>query len=621
MTRAFYAIQNAQSIKTCHDPEPSGTAALSRKAPGRVAWRGLTASQHRDAHEIMRLQLPLPGNAPFQTMPADDAAFSRTITMINRRTFLSSASATAALAALGVAPGALAAGRIKLGNAAPFSFDALIATVRESAQTPYRAQNKPPADILEKIDYEAHGKIRYNTDSALFADGPGQFPVTFFHLGRFFQSPVHMYVLDSGGAQSKAREILYDESYFTMPTDSPARKLPRGSGFAGFRFQESRFGDQSALDWRKNDWVAFLGASYFRAIGDLYQYGLSARGIAIDVAQAGKPEEFPDFTHFYFQPPTANSDTVVVYAVLDGPSIAGAYKFVMQRNPGGKAGVITDVECALFLRRDIGRLGIAPATSMMWFSEAVKGTGADWRPEVHDSDGLAIWNGIGERIWRPLNNPARITASAFADHHPRGFGLLQRDRDFDHYQDGVHYERRPSLWVEPLDDWGDGSVQLVEIPTDDEIHDNIVAMWVPRAKAAAGNSYRLRYRLHWLRDEPFPAPLARCVATRLGNGGQPGQTRPQNVRKFMVEFKGPPLEKLAFGELPEAVLSTSRGTFSYIFTEAVPNGVAGHWRAQFDLTVDGEEPVDLRLYLRHNQQTLSETWLYQYQPFKTHGIY
>src|SRR5450830_656674 len=537
--------------------------------------------------------------------------------MINRRTFLSSATATAALAALGIPPEALAANRIKLGNPAPFSFDALIAQARTTAQSPYKAQNKPPADILDKIDYEAHGKIKFNTDSSLFADGPGQFPVTFFHLGRFFQAPVHMYTLEGAGNNAKAREILYDESYFDMPADSPARKLPRGSGFAGFRFQESRTGDQAKLDWRKNDWVAFLGASYFRAIGDLYQYGLSARGIAIDVAQAGKAEEFPNFTHFYFETPAEGSNTVTLYALLDGPSIAGAYKFVMTRSTG----VIMDIDTALFLRRDIARFGIAPLTSMYWFSETVKGTGADWRPEVHDSDGLAIWNGAGEHLWRPLNNPPRTTASAFGDNNPRGFGLLQRDRNFDHYQDGVRYEHRPSLWVEPLQGWGEGAVQLIEIPTDDEIHDNVVAMWVPRAKATAGSSYRLRYRLHWRQDEPYPTPLARCIATRLGNGGQPGQPRPQNVRKFMVEFIGAPLEKLAFGELPEAVLSSSRGSFSYIFTEAVPDGVAGHWRAQFDLSVEGDEPVDLRLFLRHNKQTLSETWLFQYQPFKTRNVY
>ncbi|HWX03942.1 glucan biosynthesis protein D [Collimonas sp.] len=541
--------------------------------------------------------------------------------MTNRRTFLQSAAATATLAALGIPLEAIAANRVKFGAASAFSFDALIAQARAQAEAPYKAQQTAPREILEKIDYEAHGKIKFKNDYALFADGPGQFPLTFFHLGRYFQAPVHMLLVDGSGADAKAREIVYDESYFDMPADSPARKLPRGSGFAGFRFQESRRGDQAKLDWHKNDWVAFLGASYFRAIGDLYQYGLSARGIAIDVAQAGKPEEFPNFTHFYFTTPEDGSDTVVIYALLDGPSICGAYKFVMQRKADATSGVTMEVETALFLRRDVERLGIAPATSMYWFSETVKGTGADWRPEVHDSDGLAIWNGSGEHIWRPLNNPAKTTASAFGDNNPRGFGLLQRDRVFDHYQDGVHYERRPSLWVEPLGGWGEGAVQLVEIPTDDEIHDNVVAMWVPRAKAVAGSSYRLRYRLYWQQDEPFPTTLARYVATRLGNGGVPGQPRPQNVRKFMVEFKGAPLEKLAFGELPEAVLTTSRGKFSYVFTEAVPDGVAGHWRAQFDLTVDGAEPVDLRLFLRYKNQPLSETWLFQYIPFKTRTVY
>lgn len=537
--------------------------------------------------------------------------------MINRRTFLHSAAATATLAAIGIAPEAIAANRVKFGAAAAFSFDALIAQARAQAQAPYRAQPSAPREILEKIDYEAHGKIKFKSDYALFADGPGQFPLTFFHLGRFFQAPVHMLLVEGDGAAASAREILYDESYFDMPADSPARKLPRGSGFAGFRFQESRRGDQSKLDWHKNDWVAFLGASYFRAIGDLYQYGLSARGVALDVAQSGKSEEFPNFTHFYFTVPQDGSDTVVIYAMLDGPSICGAYKFVMKRN----AAVIMEIDTALFLRRDIERFGIAPLTSMYWFSETVKATGSDWRPEVHDSDGLAIWNGAGEHIWRPLNNPAQTTASAFGDNNPRGFGLLQRDRNFDHYQDGVRYERRPSLWVEPLEGWGEGSVQLIEIPTDDEIHDNIVAMWVPRAKATAGSSYRLRYRLHWQKDEPFPTTLARCVATRLGNGGVPGQARPANVRKFMVEFQGAPLEKLAFGEKPEAVLSSSRGTFSYVFTEAVPDDVPGHWRAQFDLAVDGAAPVDLRLYLRSKDKTLSETWLFQYHPFKTRTVF
>ena len=530
--------------------------------------------------------------------------------MPDRRSMLGGTAAAIAAAALGFPPRALAESNLKLGGSVPFTFEALTAEAQARAARAYERAAPLPQQLLERIDYQAHGQIRFDPAYALFRDGPGDYPVTFFHLGRYFRTPVHMYVLSGRGGDASAREILYDPSYFTMPADSPARKLPRNAGFAGFRFQESRRGDPHKLDWRTNDWVAFLGASYFRAIGELYQYGISARGIAVDVATADRPEEFPDFLRFYFEPSVDGSHEVTVYALLEGPSIVGAYRFLMRREKA----VLMEVEARLFLRRDVERLGIAPMTSMFWFSETIKPTAIDWRPEVHESDGLALWTGAGEHIWRPLNNPERTAASAFADHTPRGFGLLQRDRVFDHYLDGVRYDRRPSLWAEPLDDWGEGWVQLIELPTDDEIHDNIVAMWVPKAPVKAGSRYTMRYRLYWAADEPRPSSLARCVATRLGRGGQPGQPRPKGVSKFMVEFLGGPLTTLPFGVKPQPVLSAASGTFSYVFTEPVPDGVAGHWRAQFDFTPAGPEPVDMRLYLRNGEQTLSETWLYQFHP-------
>jgi glucans biosynthesis protein len=523
--------------------------------------------------------------------------------MMDRRQFLSYAAATASLAATGFCGPALADSGLKTGAPAPFSFDALKKRARDMARAPYAPPPRPAPEVLAQIDYDAHGKIKFKTDLALWADGPSAFPVTFFHLGRYFQKPVRMHVVEAG----MAREIIYDASYFDMPADSPAHRLPANSGFAGFRFQEARDGK---LDWRRNDWVAFLGASYFRAIGELYQYGLSARGLAVDVAVFGKSEEFPDFTHVYFETPQAGSDTVTVYTLLDGPSVAGAFRFEMRRT----ATVVMDIEKALFLRQDVSRFGISPLTSMYWYSEKSKPTAVDWRPEIHDSDGLALWTGAGERIWRPLNNPPRIITSAFGDERPKGFGLLQRDRSFDHYLDGVYYDRRPSLWVEPRSDWGRGSVQLVEIPTDDEIHDNIVAMWVPSEPARAGQTFEFGYRLYWMADEPFPTPLARCVATRFGNGGQAGTARPKGVRKFMVEFKGEPLARLAKGVIPQPILSTSRGEFSNLLTEAVPDDVPGHWRTQFDLTVSGSEPVEMRCFLRTGNEILSETWLYQYHP-------
>ena len=523
--------------------------------------------------------------------------------MINRRRFLQTATATAALAAQGFSGEALAQQGLKMGAPAPFSFDDLKKRAQDMARSPYVAPQSPSPEVLYQIDYDAHGKIRFKTDLALWANGPSEFPVTFFHMGRFFQKPVRMHVVEGG----QAREIIYDSDYFDMPADSPARKLPDNSGFAGFRFQEARTGK---LDWRKNDWVAFLGASYFRAIGELYQYGLSARGLAVDVAVFGKNEEFPDFTHVYFETPQPGANTVTVYALLDGPSVAGAYRFVMQR----AAAVIMDIDSAVYMRQDVSRLGLSPLTSMYWYSEKSKATAIDWRPEIHDSDGLAMWTGSGERIWRPLNNPPRIITSAFTDENPKGFGLLQRDRNFDHFLDGVYYDRRPSLWIEPQGTWGRGSIQLVEIPTDDEIHDNVVAMWVPAEPVRAGQALELRYRMHWAAEEPYPTPLARVVATRLGNGGQAGTNRPKGVRKFMVEFIGQPLTRLPSGVIPKPVLSASRGEFSNILTEAVPNNVPGHWRTQFDLTATGTEPVEMRCYLRNGSEILSETWLYQYHP-------
>jgi len=249
---------------------------------------------------------------------------------------------------------------------------------------------------------------------------------------------------------------------------------------------------------------------------------------------------------------------------------------------------------------------------MYWFSETTKSTATDWRPEVHDSDGLALWTGTGEHIWRPLNDAEHPSTSSFADRAPRGFGLLQRDRSFDHYLDGVRYERRPSLWVEPQGDWGAGSVTLIELPTDDEFHDNIVAMWVPQQPAKAGTNYQLRYKLHWSADEPHPTTLARCFATRLGRGGEPGKPRPPGVRKFVVDFFGGPLANLPYGTKPEPILTASSGTFSYVFTEAVPDGVPGHWRASFDFAAAHPGVVEMRLFLKDSDQTLSETWLYQY---------
>jgi glucans biosynthesis protein len=408
---------------------------------------------------------------------------------MDRRLFLWTLGLAAGAAA---APGACAPAGDRLSFGAPiaFSFEGLQDLARRKAAAPY-APPPTPSDILAQLDYQAWGEIKFDPDHALFRDGP--LPVTFFHLGQFFRDPVQIYAV----AHGQAREVVYDQDLFHMPAGSPARALPKGVGFAGFRVQEPVGG---SLDWRANDWAAFLGASYFRAIGALRQYGLSARAAAIDTAVYQRPEEFPRFSRVFIEQPAAGADTVTVCALLEGPSIAGACRFRMTRGTG----VTMDIDQTLYLRRPVARFGLAPLTSMYWFSETIKPTAVDWRPEVHDSDGLALWTGAGERIWRPLNDPPQLIVSAFSDKDPHGFGLLQRDRDFDHYLDGVYYERRPSLWVEPKGAWGEGAVQLIEIPTSDEISDNIVVAWVPARSPAPGARFDLGYRLYWLAEEPYP---------------------------------------------------------------------------------------------------------------------
>ena len=490
---------------------------------------------------------------------------------------------------------------LQFGPAQPFSFEALIAEAKARAARPYAPPYMPRPDVTERLDYEDHGKIKFRTQNALFAEGPGAYPVTFFHLGRFFRKSVRVHAVAGG----QAREVLYRQDYFEMPADSPARELPADSGFAGFRFQESR----RRADWRTQDWGVFLGASYFRAIGSQGQYGLSARGIAVNTSAPGTTEEFPDFVAFYIEPAQAEDGPPTVHALMDGPSIAGAYRFRLYRGEG----VTMDVENRLFARAPIAQLGIAALTSMYQFSEHDKHRYVDWRPEVHDSDGIALWTGRGERLWRPLNNPTRVVTSSFSDENPKGFGLMQRDRNSENYQDGVNFERRPNLWVEPLGNWGAGSVQLVEIPTDEEFYDNIAGFWSPRQPIVAGTELAFAYRLHWLSEEPYPArDLARTFATRVGRGSTPGR-REKGHFKFAVDFAGGVLPNLSREATPAPVISASRGRILEPRFEPVPH--TQRWRARFELAVPDKDPVELRLFVRLGEQALSETWLYQFHPF------
>lgn len=509
-----------------------------------------------------------------------------------RRRFLK---ATAALAAAALGPAA----RSRPQPAPAFDHAWLKGRARALATAPYR----PPPAALPKavaaLDWDAYQEIRFRPRHALWADAATRFRVQFFHPGLYFKTPVQIHEVVAG----QARPLAFDPAMFDYGRSGlAARRLPRDLGFAGLRIAYH-------TDWQR-DLAAFLGASYFRAVGAELQYGLSARGLAVDCG-LGRPEEFPLFTEFWLERPAPDAGSLVLHALLDSPSVAGAYRFAIV--PG--ATLAMEVDAALYPRRAIERLGIAPLTSMFQHGENDRRMAVDWRPEIHDSDGLALWTGTGEWIWRPLANPATLRFNAYADDNPRGFGLLQRDRDFDHYQDdGVFYERRPSLWVEPLAGWGRGSVQLVELPTGDETADNIVAFWNPAQAPQAGQELLFSYRLHWGTRLPHEPPLARVVATRTGIGGIVGRQRPYFSWRFVVDFAGGALAMAGDGTRIEPVIAASRGRVE--IASARPLAPLRGCRVMFDLRPGDEapEPINLRLFLRAGGEPLSETWFYQWTP-------
>lgn len=458
----------------------------------------------------------------------------------------------------------------------------------------------PPAHLpgwIDNLDYDAYQSMKFRADKALWHSKDRNMEVRFFHPGLFFRHPVTMHEVIDG----RARVIHYSKDLFTY---GPRLKVPADPGelgFAGFRV---------GVEPDKNaDMFAFLGASYFRAVGGTKQYGLSARGLAVDTALP-RAEEFPDFRQFWLEKPSdSKSTTLRVHALLDSPSIVGAYSFVI--TPGETT--IMEVDATLYPRKSIERVGIAPLTSMFQCGKNDRRVADDWRPEIHDSDGLSMWNGSGEWIWRPLVNSSALHFNSFVDENPKGFGLMQRDQDFDHYlDDGAMYHKRPSLWVEPLTPWGKGQIQLAEIPSPDETFDNIVAFWNPAEPFQPGQERHFSYRLHWGSNAPVQPEFAKVVATRIGVGGVPGEKNKSASRKFVLDFKGGRFEQLPWETKVEPVINVSRGTISQPAARPVVDGDT--WRCNFDLSVEGKEPVDLRLYLKDAKGALTETWIYQYTP-------
>lgn len=501
--------------------------------------------------------------------------------------------------ALGLMLGLLAAGWSA--PTAAGSLADLIARAEALASRDWQAPSAVAAD-LSALDYDQYRAIRFDPDRALWADRE-DFRIQFFHPGFLFTAPVQIHEVVAG----TARPVPFEPERFRFdpPLDGPPLSAAQATGYAGFRvhFPINR-------DEVHDEFLVFLGASYFRLIGRSQVYGLSARGLALDSGGSGD-EEFPVFREFWLERPPAGESALVILALLDSPSVTGAYRFEVR--PGEPSSI--DIDAHLFARRDLQRPGIAPLTSMYTHGDSGPFLVDDFRPRVHDSDGLAVISSRGEAQWRPLSNRAQLRLSGFGDDAPpRGFGLLQRHREFRDYQDiEARYDLRPGKWVEPLDgDWGRGRVELVEIPTADETHDNIVAFWVPEEPIPAGQSRHYRYRLSTVGvAEPFHA-RARVVATSTGRGGVPGQDswQQREYRRFVIDFRG---AALVDGSGPNLASEASAGRLVEARLEALPadDGV----RAVVVLAPDPEgAPSDLRVFLHRDGTPVSEVWTYVWYP-------
>jgi glucans biosynthesis protein len=487
-----------------------------------------------------------------------------------------------------------------LWSAAAFGFDFtdVAQRARELAQTPYKKPSSNLPKTIENLSYDQYRDIRFDRDKSLWRNAKLPFEVAFFHQGLFYDHPVKINEV----VGKSVREIKFDPASFNYGKNDIDPKQLQQLGFAGFRVHYPLNTQKY-----KDEVLVFLGASYFRALGKGQLYGISARALAVDTA-LNSGEEFPQFSEFWLERPKAHSKELTIYALLDSRRVTGAYRFVL--TPGTETAV--EVKSQLYLRENVTILGIAPLTSMYFFAENQRSAVEDYRPEVHDSDGLSVKSGTGEWIWRPLVNPKRLLVTSYALNNPQGFGVMQRDRAFTSYQDlEAHYERRPSVWIEPKGQWGAGRVELVQIPTPDETNDNAVAFWVPEAIPKPGQPYDIEYRMLWQKEVETRPPLSWVTQTRRGHG----YTRKvDDSIALIVDFEGPALARLgADAELESVVTVDPNGKL--METNAYRNDITGGWRMAVRLRRnDDTKPVELRGYLRQGNDTLSETWSYILPP-------
>lgn len=480
-----------------------------------------------------------------------------------------------------------------------FDFEVLQYRAKSLAAKPYAERASRVPESLRKLNYDQYRDLRFNPDSAWWRRDRLPFQLQFFHPGFIYNRTVQISEINNGRVQ----RIDYNPSLFNFGANRDLGDIPADMGFTGFRIHYP-LNNPNYLD----ELAVFQGASYFRALGQGMRYGLSARGLALNTGEPGG-EEFPVFDEFWVDRPTDKSKQITLYALMNSPSTTGAFRFVI--TPG--IATVMEVKSAVYLRKNVAVFGVAPLTSMFWFGESGGHTFSDLRPEVHDSDGLLMQRGNGEWLWRPLSNPKSIRVAAFSDENPKGFGLVQRDRRFESYEDlEAHYHERPSVWVEPVGAWGPGDVRLVELPTPDETQDNIVAFWVPAKMPPPGLPLKLDYKLHWFIEGKGgrTPPAGYSTSTRIGRSA----THEPELVRFWVDFTGNYLGNQKY--TPDITADVSVGAGAKLVHQGLEkNPFNGSWRAAFAIKPDGSgRPVELRCFLKKPPHVLTETWSYLWNP-------
>lgn len=475
-----------------------------------------------------------------------------------------------------------------------FDFNALKNRAQNLAAAPYQPPDKSLPRGLQKLSYDDLRNIRFDPKAAVWRRERLPFQLQFFHRGGPRDGRIHVNLIDG----ELVEPVLFSKNLFTYEVKLSGR-LPDDLGFNGFRIHYPL----NTIEYL-DELLVFQGASYFRALGKGLHYGLSARGLAINVA-GQLPEEFPEFTDFWVERPDSDATSIKLYALMNSPSLTGAYQMLI--TPGEDTTM--NIQVCLFARKPVGGLGLAPLTSMFWFGEHSASRHGDFRPEVHDSDGLLIHTGTDEWLWRPLSNETSIKVTCFADENPQGFGLLQRDRNFSSYEDlEVLYQKHPSAWVEPGSGWNRGEIRLVELPTDTEYADNIIVFWAPDEPLTPKKPLEFSYRLHWFTDNPALPPLARALNTRIG-------VAPEypDAKKFVLDFSNSGGLDPKHPEAIEPIISLTNGTLKSKHLQFNP--INKTWRVFFYVQpIDQTQPTEMRCFLQSDGLARSETWTYFWNP-------